>query len=76
MTVAAFFRRSHARSRFAFAARQARSGKMLLAEHQSSVDVAMRVASRIIEERAELVSRMGSFLGDGGREDMPVPRVW
>lgn len=44
------------------------TGKTLLAEQQSAVDEAMRVALRIIEERAELVSRMGRDASESGRD--------
>ncbi|CUX68066.1 Chemotaxis response regulator containing a CheY-like receiver domain and a methylesterase domain [Agrobacterium tumefaciens str. Kerr 14] len=44
------------------------SAKTLLADQQSAVDEAMRVALRIIEERAELVSRMGRDARASGRE--------
>ncbi|MFP3547267.1 chemotaxis protein CheB [Rhizobium sp. SIMBA_035] len=43
------------------------TAKTLLVEQQSAVDEAMRVALRIIEERAELVSRMGHDANASGR---------
>ena len=44
------------------------TGKILLTEQQNAVDEAMRVALRIVEERAELVSRMGRDASASGRE--------
>jgi len=48
------------------------TGKVLLTEQQSAVDEAMRVALRIVEERAELVSRMGHDASVSGREGIAV----
>ncbi|CAN7692768.1 chemotaxis protein CheB [Rhizobium sp. LjRoot98] len=46
------------------------TGKVLMMEKQSAVDEAMRVALRIVEERAELMSRMGRDARASGREGM------
>ena len=43
------------------------SSKVLLKEQESQVDEAMRVALRIIEERVELVARMGRDAAELGR---------
>jgi two-component system chemotaxis response regulator CheB len=46
------------------------TAKTLAQEQEGSVDEAMRVALRIIEERAELVGRMGRDAGEAGRASM------
>ena len=46
------------------------TAKALLAEQQDAVDEAMRVALRIIEERAHLVSRMGQDAECSGRSSI------
>lgn len=46
------------------------SAQSLLSEQEGHVDEAMRVALRIIEERAELVERMGRDAGRVGRQGM------
>ncbi|MBW9117372.1 chemotaxis protein CheB [Rhizobium cauense] len=46
------------------------TGKALLSQQQDVVDEAMRVALRIIEERAELVSRMARDADVSGRNGM------
>ncbi|MGO4838318.1 hypothetical protein AB4144_39340, partial [Rhizobiaceae sp. 2RAB30] len=44
--------------------------KSLAEQKEASVDEAMRVALRIIEERAELVGRMGREASEAGRNNM------
>lgn len=46
------------------------TSKTLLHEKEGSVDEAVRVALRIVEERAELVSRMGKDAAEAGRTGM------
>lgn len=43
------------------------TAEAVLSEHESRVDEALRVALRIIEERAELVHRMGADGRQSGR---------